>query len=335
MKTRFNYLDVAKFIGIFCIYLGHFGTSAGNAYNFVFAFHVPLFFFLSGCTENLSSDIPWYKYILKNIKNILLPFYLFAILSIVIESIYTDTHAEILPNLLHVLKGCIRNQFFAGSLWFLTALFVIKIMFFFLRKLLRIKWLVLGVSLALFYITLLVVTPSPYPSPRLPYNIDIACFYIIFYALGYYCFNIIQSLLELNTPVKKVVCAILGTISFAFSGALFFGKNLFYIFHYNTLLFFMSNLFTPLIVILLVLIVSKLLENVKLFVDLGKNTLFLCGSEYIIKLIVPSCLRIVGLGLLLPSTITTYFYSLALLIICYKTLVPMEKAFLKKIRLLK
>lgn len=43
MSKRMEYLDIAKFIGIFCIYLGHFGNQAGNAYNFVFSFHVPLF----------------------------------------------------------------------------------------------------------------------------------------------------------------------------------------------------------------------------------------------------------------------------------------------------
>jgi len=57
-KERINYLDVAKFIGIFCIYLGHFGTYAGAAYPFVFTFHVPLFFFLSGCSETMSREVP-------------------------------------------------------------------------------------------------------------------------------------------------------------------------------------------------------------------------------------------------------------------------------------
>ena len=42
---RIAWLDVAKAIGIYAIYLGHFGDAAGPAYKFVFQFHVPLFFF--------------------------------------------------------------------------------------------------------------------------------------------------------------------------------------------------------------------------------------------------------------------------------------------------
>ena len=73
VNNRIKYLDVAKFVGIFCIYLGHFGHQAGNAYGFVFTFHVPLFFFLAGCTENLGADASFVKYIIKNqlYKNIL------------------------------------------------------------------------------------------------------------------------------------------------------------------------------------------------------------------------------------------------------------------------
>ena len=43
---RIKWMDVAKFFGIWAIYIGHYGTAVGNAYTFVFAFHVPLFFFL-------------------------------------------------------------------------------------------------------------------------------------------------------------------------------------------------------------------------------------------------------------------------------------------------
>ena len=48
---RVVWLDVARAFGIYAIYLGHFGEAAGPAYRFAFQFHVPLFFFLAGCTE--------------------------------------------------------------------------------------------------------------------------------------------------------------------------------------------------------------------------------------------------------------------------------------------
>ena len=73
MQERIKWINMAKFFGIFAIYVGHFGAAAGNAYDFVFAFHVPLFFFLSGCTERLSSEKNLGKYLMKKVKTILLP----------------------------------------------------------------------------------------------------------------------------------------------------------------------------------------------------------------------------------------------------------------------
>lgn len=334
MQDRIKYLDVAKFIGIFCIYLGHFGDSSGNAYNFVFTFHVPLFFFLSGCAENLSSNIPWYKYIWKNIKNILIPCYLFAIISIIIQSIYLNTHTLIVPNFIDLLNGCIRNHFFAGSLWFLTCLFVLRIAFYFLRKLLKFKFLILLVCVIIYCIAQLVITPKPIVSPHLPYNIDSMCYYMIFYALGYCCFGAIKNILTLDSVTKKTICLVVGAVSFVYTVALFFGKNLLYYLYSNTIALLINSVVGPVIVILLILIVSKLLENVDLFVEIGKNTLFLCGTEYIIKLLVSTCFRLVGLEITFPNPIAAYIYTFALLILCYKTLIPIEKKFFKSLKLL-
>ena len=49
MRQRIQWVDTAKFLGIFAIYLGHFAEASGNALDFVFSYHIPLFFFLSGC----------------------------------------------------------------------------------------------------------------------------------------------------------------------------------------------------------------------------------------------------------------------------------------------
>lgn len=48
MKTRYEWVDCLKFWGILAIYIGHFGSNAGKLYEFVFLYHVPLFFFSAG-----------------------------------------------------------------------------------------------------------------------------------------------------------------------------------------------------------------------------------------------------------------------------------------------
>lgn len=335
MSNRIKYLDVAKFIGIFCIYLGHFGQTAGNAYGFVFSFHVPLFFFVSGLSENLSADIPFGKYIIKNIKTLLIPCYLFAMLSLLVVTIVNNTHTTIVPNLIAILKGCIRNHYLAGSLWFLTCLFVIKNVFYIFRKTVKFKWLNIILCAALYFIAELLINPRPIVNPHMVYNIDSACYYIIFYALGYYGFEPLQRLLDWKNPTKKVICIGIGTILFIYTALLFFGKDLLAYINTNAVMRLICPVLKPVFVILLILIVSKAIENVELFSLLGKNTLFLCGSEHLIKLFVPLCLQIVGLNTSLPNSLAAYIYTFFLLILCNKTFVPFEKAVFKELRLIK
>ena len=73
-RVRVKWIDVLKCIGIFEIYLGHFGEAAGKLYPFVFTHHVPLFFFISGCVENYNKDAVW-KTVQKKFITLLVPFY--------------------------------------------------------------------------------------------------------------------------------------------------------------------------------------------------------------------------------------------------------------------
>lgn len=333
MKNRIKYLDVAKFIGIFCIYLGHLGSNAGRAYSFVFSFHVALFFFLSGCTETLSNDIPWHQYVKKSIKGILLPYYFFALFALIINCIYYDSYANVITNLIIIFKGCIRNKYFASGLWFLTCLFIVKNVFYVLRKILKFKPLIFIVCLGLFIISETFIVPRPIVTPHMIYNIDSACYYIFFYALGYCCFDFIHDLLENVFPQKKVLGGVVGSVCLLYTALIFFGKNPLNYINVNFFMSFICTLLCPIIIIMLILIISKLLENIELFTILGKNTLFLCGSEYVIKLVVAIGLETVGLGISFPNPIAAYMYTFMVLLICNYVLIPIEKFFLQKLSL--
>jgi len=332
MGKRVKYLDVAKFIGIFCIYLGHFGDAAGYAYSFVFTFHVALFFFLSGCSEWLSTERPWKQYFYKTFKGIMGPFYLFAITAVVFRCVLDNTYANVGQNLICILKGCIRNRFFAGGLWFLSCLFVVKLCFYILRKLLKSKLLILIACLALYLAAQLLIDPKPTIQPHMAYNIDSACYYMIFYGLGYCSFDKIHTLFAFDTVCKRVWGGILGGVSCAFSAALFFGKNVLYVFGSNAIVYLINCILTPCIVIFFVLSVSKLMQDVTLFEEMGKNTLYLCGSEYVMRRLIPICLQTVGLNIALPSPLSAYLYTFALLLLCNKLFVPAEKAVFAKLR---
>ncbi len=119
MKThRLQWLDVAKGITILLMVLGH--TSIPWRFsNFIFAFHMPLFFIASGwCTL-------WGKYnvgefILHKFKTLLIPFIMYsaAVLLIAYLSEYEDI----------TLEGVFFEGWKGYALWFVPVLFISMIL---------------------------------------------------------------------------------------------------------------------------------------------------------------------------------------------------------------
>ena len=166
------------------------------------------------------------------------------------------------------------------------------------------------------------------------YNIDSVCYYILFYALGYYGFEPIQHLLDWENPIKKKLSIGIGSVLFIYASMLFFGKDVLAQISTNTVMNLVCPVLRAVFVIILILIVSRALENFDLLSSIGKNTLFLCGSEHLIKLFVPLCAQIIGLSTSIPNPLATYIYTFFLLVICNKTLVPLEKALFKELHLI-
>ncbi|MCI8815137.1 MAG: acyltransferase family protein, partial [Lachnospiraceae bacterium] len=96
-KVRYEYIDVLKFLGIFAIYLGHITSPSGSVYKFVFLYHVPLFFFVSGCMDMNKEMIfkskneknylskQYISSIVYDIKTLIIPWLFFAIFSIIVN----------------------------------------------------------------------------------------------------------------------------------------------------------------------------------------------------------------------------------------------------------
>ena len=74
-KQRLEYIDIIKGIGIFLVVLGHVTTNQ-NVYHFNYAFHMPLFFIISGMFLH---DKP--QFIRKQAKSLLLPYFSFGLLT--------------------------------------------------------------------------------------------------------------------------------------------------------------------------------------------------------------------------------------------------------------
>lgn len=330
-QERVGWIDAARFWGMFFIYLGHLGEAAGQAYAWVFSFHVPLFFFLSGCVENYNRGS-----VLENLKHravtILLPFYCFGLISIAYEAINSDSFIQVRSNLHALLLGGVRNRMSVGwGLWFLTCLFVIQLMFSILKKL-RYKTVIIAVCMAFFIAADLLIQPPPILSPHWYYNLDSACYYLVFYGFGWSFFPLLNRLLPDRHFPGRFLKVGITTFCLVHSAAYFCGRDLLApIAGLNPLLHTAYGLITPLTSIWLVIWISYLFPG-KPLKSIGGHSLYMCGNEYIIKELVPAVLAMVGLTFTLSTPIQAYFYSLLLLVLVNKTLVALEEPLLGKLQ---
>lgn len=306
------------------------GTNAGNSVYFLFCYIIPFFFFLAGCTETYNKEMPLVDYILLKVKRILIPTFLFVLVIILINLIQNENCAAAFHLLKQaVIYGEIRNTPYVGTLWFFTCLFVMQI-FFRLLRFLRNKWVILAISTALMLVAEFVLNHRPRIEPLWAWNVDSAMFYIFYYALGFSFYPYLKTWFELNNRVKKVSWSIVFGLSLIYSIALFGQKDLFEDFAMNQVFrWFEMILIFPLFIIMFMLCLSKLFENVEAFNNYGQNTLYLCGNEPILKMLVPCMTGLLGLEIQFPSPATAYFYCLILLVLAYKFVIPMEKAVLE------
>lgn len=331
MNERIKWIDIVKFFGIYGIYVLHFGELAGRSYIFLLTHLVPLFFIVAGCMENYNKETNFFRYLIKKIKTIMVPFWVFAAIAAIVTFIYSNYDSMFVGGMItEIGLGVIRNTFPAASLWFLTCLFVMQLMFFFIKKF-KLKVLVIVVCLVFYMISINLINPSPLWYPSWPYNVDSAFFYIICYAVGYVAFPHAIKLFQLDTKGKKIGFYISGIIAILFAVCHYFGID---VFSYLNLPY-VCILFVPIINSLIVawafFVVARVLEDIEIFSEIGKNSLYLCGCEYVVKTIATSFFGIIGYSPVLPNPLSVYIYSAILLVLANKYIVPIEKYIINKI----
>lgn len=332
-KQRLEYLDILKFFGIMLIYSAHFGEVIGLFFPFAHEFEVPLFFFVAGCLENLNKE----KSILKNIKkrfiNIMVPFYIFAIASIILKVFLTnDNLSTVADYLISIAKGCERNTFFAYSLWFLPSMFVINVLFEFMKKL-RFPVLIFICSLLLYMGRTSYIAKVFY----LPYfSIHAVFLYQIYFVLGYLLFSKMHIILSSEKTIHKVIKYVTGIYACAYTALLYFKHNI-YSLNVSEPSWFATGLkwFVPVITALTAIwfcfIAAYALRNVKLLSDLGKNTLYNCGNEWMIKSVIGWTVK-VFVSFNITNPFLAMLYSFSLLLLQHKYVVPIESKYMKIIK---
>ncbi|MEH7413750.1 acyltransferase family protein, partial [Neobacillus drentensis] len=80
---RITWIDASKGIGIFLVIIGH-STLIGPSRFQIYAFHMPLFFFLSGYLFSFKKYSCFKEFLKSKSKSILIPYFAFSIISIIL-----------------------------------------------------------------------------------------------------------------------------------------------------------------------------------------------------------------------------------------------------------
>ena len=184
------YIDNAKAIGIILVVVGHHPGLPRIINEFIFSFHMPLFFFLSGYLLKESHlRLNFAPYLRSLGSRLLLPYLFFSAVSyaywlltfrIGYKAERYD-HANPFEPLWGVLYGINTALDMNVVLWFFTCMFMVRLIYFSLRRLVDGQ----AAFAIAFILGIGVGFMQNMPDFRMPWNADLAIVACVFYAIGH------------------------------------------------------------------------------------------------------------------------------------------------------
>lgn len=320
---RKRYIDVAKGIGIILVVLGHLDKNGQISREMIYAFHMPLFFLLSGAFSK--TDIDFKSYFKKSFLSLYLPYFIFVAVDTVIV-----TALALIEN--QSVSAGVKSNFFAlfgfdykvlnRPLWFLFALFVIKIAFYFINKRDFLKYSALVLSVGFVFVSQYVHMPD-----NCLWTVAVAglAFYIVGSVLGKHILSM-DVMLEGCGKNKALVYAVTALLDFGLLAAFAFTahKNgavdmTIYRYGSSAFLYFVNAVIGCLAVLLLSLVLSKIDFVSKFFCFYGENSMavMIC-HYYLTRKLLPVLMEHWGLKAYLYHPLT----QAAVLVIVIAAIIP-------------
>lgn len=188
MIQRYDYLDIAKGIGILLVVWGHI-LLVGAPHRVIYAFHMPLFFLISGMLFRREKYSDLWIFLKKRAKRLLVPFIVYSVVTWIIWAsfrfIRNDSVISFWDPLLQtvIAKGSGAYMVHNSALWFIPCLFATEILYFAFSRFNKILTLLACASCA----TLSFVLGHYFANDwwlLLPWNFDAALIGVLFYGIG-------------------------------------------------------------------------------------------------------------------------------------------------------
>ncbi|MBR7779678.1 acyltransferase family protein [Undibacterium rugosum] len=322
-KVRVAWVDVLKFLGIFAIYIGHFGNSSGKLYPFVFTYHVPMFFFAAGFFAPGKADEKFLTFAQKKTAQLLLPYVFFSLIALLVFTILNDWGFIDFREAFKSFIFGIRNKVYAASLWFIPCLYIVVVIDYLFLVLFKSRVTTYLLALLAYVASQTIFPNNPVVNPSWIMNIDSAMYYYLYYVLGKAVFPLLkeQSLFFSECWLKKLL--ILITVLFVLAN--YFNGSDWLIRIIGTVapslqtfkpLTEVIYIFTILVLIFGNILLAMLLQKISLLQKLGRETLIFCGTENIFKIVLTQLLVLVGLKINLANPLLTIIFSFLCLLLC-------------------
>lgn len=225
-KERVDWIDVAKGYGIILVIVGHCFNKETIIHNWIFSFHMPLFFLLSGYCFRIEKYKKLRMLIVDKVNSLIIPYIKFWIIAFLFTVLIPRWRKELsVAQILTDIYTGYPSSLNLTSTWYLVALFMCVCIFWTVVKLscfLKKKWIVfvfLGLSgLGGFLVSVVkslvydsdAVSDSSsavstlLPGNRLPLTLDTCMTALIFFAVGYWLK--VNGLKYIDIKYKKITC---------------------------------------------------------------------------------------------------------------------------------
>lgn len=328
MSKREQWVDRLKFWGMLAIYIGHFYEWGGWLYEFVFTYHVPLFFFVSGFFANCSGRYTTGEYIKKKVNTLVIPYLFLGLLNIVFGVLLYNLDFHTFLLMFKSFSGIRSNMDYFGSMWFFPCLFFMEVLYELLYRVFRSRRLLVFVSV-LFYALFCLLKMQAH----ILLSLDCVLLYFIYFALGSLLYKYIKDfeVFRLSAAGKAVfgvavICSVvLACLTFFQKGHLV--SQVIYLIKFKPL-FLIALYGWDIAIALNMIFVSILIAKYWKWGFLGKlgsETLIFCGTEWIIKDGLQSIVEMLGGTCNLENPFQVVAFSMSCLVISHFTITALLK----------
>ncbi len=324
MKERNQALDILKGFAIILVVIGHIGSDWPWLIKWIYSFHIPLFFSISGFIEaskyDSNKDIGIKRYIIHKSKSMLWTYMIWAAIYSVANALVCINSGDwnlLFRTLFSRGFGIVIADNAIGTIWFLLVLYETEVVSFVLKKLENgwITFFIILVGLILYMIGTRVV---------LPYLLQLLWIGLLFYQFGdLLCrYQVIHRILEWTKSKFRYTISRYGIWGVMFS--LFSIVSL-----YNDKIDIINSEFgnAPLTIvsacgeILCCFVLCTLASNIKAMRPvkaLGQETLIIMTTHFYINEICYVVLRQFGLSdWIKGSLVAMILWSIIITVMCY------------------